>query len=348
MVQTQLFDLERIRELYSPIETLQARMLKLREVTEMSETYSQFFIENYADKHFMQQVEKLRITIGILINHLENVSNNNINSFLDFQERLIKKYKENYQLQLKNILLNRENLKNIGLQLIENRKICKTIPGFSFVQSIELTQWFEILDSLRENSLFLKTSKNLNTYYKNSIDDKLKIELTKIPQETDQKIIQDFKEMFYGNPNITFYEYLQLIEDELSHQELKAKEKRTSGLIEKEELERLKKRQEEQRGSYEDYFKLSDREFKRRLRKKSREGLKSIKEGTKPTGEVEISVEVSEKIKKFKSQFDKSFEEKYLIKKDDELDPLDLIRERKVKKEKEYKKYKDHFENNKG
>ncbi|KKL55087.1 hypothetical protein LCGC14_2258910, partial [marine sediment metagenome] len=61
---------------------------------------------------------------------------------------------------------------------------------------------------------------------------------------------------------------------------------------------------------------------------------------------IEISEEISEKIEKFKSKFNKSFEEKYLIKKDEEKDPIDLIRERKSNKDKEYKHFKDHFKKN--
>ncbi|MHA1913847.1 MAG: hypothetical protein ACW986_00545 [Promethearchaeota archaeon] len=346
MVQTQVFDLEKIKELTSSIETLQASMYNLREITDMSETYSQYMIDNFTDEPFISQIEKVRGIIAIVLNRLEKVANDNITSFLDFQERLIKKYKENYQVQLKKIIFDPESLKNIGLYLIENRKISKTISRFSYVHSLEISQWFEILDSLKQNSLFLKTVKDVNQYYRLLIADKLKLELNKIPKDTDQTLIIDFKKLFLENPTITFNEYNQLIEGKLSRQELKTKKKKISGLKEREELERLKKRQGEQTESYDNYFKLSDREFERRIRKKSREGLKSIKPTSKQAGEVEISVEISEKIKKFKSQFDKSFEEKYLIKKDDELDPLDLIRERKIKKEKEYKRYKDHFENN--
>jgi len=346
MVKTQLFDLEKIKELTSSIGTLQARMYDLREITDISEKYIQFMIDGFANESFAKEIENLKRLNSKILNHLEKVANNTITSFLDFQERLLKRYKENYQAQLKKIIIDSDHLKNIGLHLIENRKISRMIRSFSYTNSLEITQWLEILDSLKQNSLFLKTIKKIDQYYKNVIDDRLTFELHKIPKEIDPSVIQDFKEKFYENPNLTFNEYNQNIEDKLSHQELKQKNRVISGLREREELERLKKRQEEQTESYDAYFKLSDREFERRLRKKSREGLKPIKSSSKQTGEVEISEEVSEKIEKFKSQLDKSFEEKYLIKKSDELDPLDLIRERRVKKQKEYKKFKDHFDEN--
>ena len=345
MVKTQIFNLERIKVLTSSIGTLQAKLHYSEEITDMSETYTQYIIDNYTDETFIRQIENVRNLIIDIKARIEKVTNENITSFLHFQERLIKKYKEKYQEQLKKIKLDSEFLKNIGLYLIENREISKTINKFSYVHSIEIPQWFEILDSLKQNSLFLKTVNNISKYYKILIDDKLKLELSKIPKETDKSLIQDFKEKFLENPNFNFNEYIQLIEIKLSHQELKTKEKIVSVLKEREEFERLKKRQEEQRDSYDDYFKFSDREFERRIRRKSREKLKPIKTTTNHVGEVEISDEISEKIEKFKSQFNKSFEEKYLIKKDDELDPLDLIRERILKREKEYRKYKDHFEN---
>ena len=110
-------------------------------------------------------------------------------------------------------------------------------------------------------------------------------------------------------------------------------------------MKKLKKNQEEQKKTYEEYLKLSDSEFKRLRRKKSREKLTDISEKSTEKDSIEISDEVSEKIEKFKSQLEKRFNEEFMIQKDEEKDPLDLIRERKKKKEKEYKKYKDHFEN---
>ena len=79
------------------------------------------------------------------------------------------------------------------------------------------------------------------------------------------------------------------------------------------------------------------------MRKEKREKLADvIVDGNQ--NELELSNEVSEKIKKFKMEFDKNFKEKYLNQKDDDKDPIELIREIKKKKEIEYKKFKNHFE----
>ncbi|MFX0007888.1 MAG: hypothetical protein ACFFAV_14360, partial [Candidatus Hermodarchaeota archaeon] len=174
---------------------------------------------------------------------------------------------------------------------------------------------------------------------------KLKEELSRIPEEVPPELIVDYENFFKENPTITFNEFFQTIEKQLTNQELKEKRAIIEEAKEKEKLEKLKKKQEEQKTAYENYLKLSDSEFKRLTRKKSREKLSNISKKTNENSSIEISEEISEKIKKFKSQFEKSFNEKYMIQKDEDKDPIDLIRERKKKKEKEYKQFEDHFEN---
>ena len=97
--------------------------------------------------------------------------------------------------------------------------------------------------------------------------------------------------------------------------------------------------------SYKVYIKLSDKDFKRKMRKKKRESLSDLATEHENTDQIQMSEEITEKIEKFKLKFDSSFDEKYLIKRDDEKDPLDIIRERKERKKKEYKDYIKKFEN---
>ena len=144
-----------------------------------------------------------------------------------------------------------------------------------------------------------------------------------------------------SNP-ITLEEFLQEIESKLTQKELDAKRK----IVDKtKENDKLKEQQEQQLQSFEDYFKLSDKEFERRMRKEKREKLADLVEKPEKAKKVEITEEVSEKIENFKSKFENSFDEKFLIKRDDEMDPLDLIRERKKKKDREYKDYIKKFKN---
>ena len=90
-------------------------------------------------------------------------------------------------------------------------------------------------------------------------------------------------------------------------------------------------------------MKLSEKEFERRLRRQKREKLINVKE-SEPQKKLELSEEVSEKIEKFKMKLDKKADENYFSKDDIDGDPIKIIRDRKKKKEDEYKKYKDHFE----
>jgi len=344
MIGSQLFNLEKIKDFTSSIDVLQAKIYQLNEDSVNVKAFKQSVIHNFTNKDFLSQIEEITNLMSDIKNILENISNHNISRFLSLQESLIKKYKEKNQETLKKLKLNQGLLREIGLYLIEKREINKTIHEISYVPSIEVAQWLEILDSLKQNSLFLRTIKKIEQYYENLIQDKLKLELSKIPKDADISLIKDFEAAFLEDPNITFTEFLQDFESKLTQKELKTKKEFIAKVKKREELEKLKKKQEEQKEAYNDYLKLSDKAFERKTRKKAREKLSDIRTTDKETKKIEISDEVSEKIEKFKSKLDKSFEEKYLIQKDDEIDPLDLIRERKIKKEKEYKKYKDHFE----
>jgi hypothetical protein len=345
MAENQLFNLEKMKELTSSLDVLQASTHQLNEDSDNFKAYILSVIPNFTSEIFLSQIEEIREIMMAVQDKIEKLSMENVVSFLTLQENLIKKYKEKKHNELKKLDLNQTRLREIGLHLIETRKINKTINKISYIPSIEIAQWSEVLDSLKLNSLFISTMQNFKLYYENIIQDKLKLELSKIPKNADQILIKDFEKAFHEDPYITFTEFIQDFESKLTQKELKTKRQFIAKAKEQEELEKLKKAQEEQREAYNDYLKLSDKAFERKTRKKSREKLKDVKIANKEGKKIEISDEISEKIEKFKSKLDKSFEEKYLIQKEDEIDPLDLIRERKVKKKKEYKKFKDHFEN---
>lgn len=345
MAENQFFNLEKIKELTNTIDKLQAKVYQLKDASIKFENYKEYAIQDVKETNFLSQIEGLTNIIDKINSNLEEISKNNISHFIDFKEGLVTKYKERYQDQLKKLKLTKFQLSKIGLYLIENKMISKTITNFSYVLSVDVLKWIEILDSLKQNSLFVRSVKKVGIYYETLIQERLRLEKSKIPKDTDKKIIKNYEKAFQDNHSLSFKEFYQLIKDDLTQKELKTRKEFISQTKEREELEILKKKQEEHKETYEDYMKLSDREFERKIRRKSREKLKRISNSEKENKAMEISEEVSEKIKKFKSKFDKSFEEKYLIQKDDEIDPLDLIRERKTKKEKEYKKYKNHFEN---
>jgi hypothetical protein len=346
MTENQLFNLEKIKEVTSSLDVLQAKMHQINENSNNFVSYKDSLISEFSSDILLSQIEEITSLIRVVSKNLEKISKDNIISFLTLQENLIAKYREKKQSNLKKLELNQARLGKIGLYLVEKRKINKTINKISYIPSIEVAQWSDILDSLEKNSLFKTTIKKFEENFETIIHDRLKLELSKIPKDADQVLKSDFEKAFHEDPDLTFTEFIQDFESKLTQQELKTKTEFIAKVKEQEELEKLKKRQEEQKEAYNDYLKLSDKAFERKLRKKSREKLRDIKSTSNKRKKIEISDEISEKIEKFKSKLDKSFEEKYLVQKEDETDPLDLIRERRAKKQKEYKKYKDHFDNN--
>ncbi len=344
MNNNQLFDLEKIKKLTLPIEELQIKLNELTQTSNYVIKNIQTIERDLKDKNLLFQIETVEELLKKINIKLDKISRTNLSKFLDLQDRLIRKYKEKFKDNLKSLNLNEELTKSIGLSLIEDKKISKIINFVSFIPSIEIPEWLDLLDSLKYNTIFLKSVKKIRNYYQKLLKVRLDIELKKVPEDTDPILIKEYRNYFEKTPTLTFDNFMGIIESQLTQQEISVKKGVIKKVREKEELEKLKKKQEEQKETYENYLKLSDSEFKRMRRKKRREKLTEISPESKGKKDIELTDEVSEKIEKFKSQLEKSFDEKYMIQKDDDKDPLDLIRERKKRKEKEYKNFKDHFE----
>jgi hypothetical protein len=343
----QVFDLEKIKNLTIPIEELQVKLNQMAENSQDGMENIQIIESEFYDKDFLSQLKLIEELLKDITNRLNKVSRSNLTKFLALQDQLIKKYKEKFKDNLISLNLNKDLTKSIGLLLIEDKKISKIIDFVSFIPSIEIPQWLDLLDSLKHNTLYLKSVKKMRIYYQDILIVKLNIELSKIPENTDQLLINDYKKSFGDNPNLTFDSFMKTIESKLTQQERTDKKDIMKKAREREELEKLKKKQKEQNETYENYLKLSDSEFMRIRRKKRREKLTDVSppSESEEQKDIELSDEVHEKIEKYKSQLNKSFNEKYMIQKDEDQDPLDIIRERKKKKDKEYKEYENHFEN---
>ena len=345
MTNNQTFNLEKIKELTHPVEDLQIQLNKLKEISLKFTSNSQIIENQTNDEGFLAQIATVKDLLEKINSRLNKITKINLNKFLDFQGMLVRKYKEIFKDKLKNLKIDEELTKRIGLSLIRDKQISKIIDFVSYIPSIEVSEWLELLDSLKYNTLFLKLVEKMKVYYNDLIQERLDRELSLIPENTNPIFIKEYKNYFIENPDLSFKDYLKIMEKNLTQKELTAKREILKKVREKEELEKLKKKQKEQKETYKEYLTLSDREFERLRRKESREKLPDISKKSTDKKSIEISDEVSEKIKKFKLQLEKSFEEKYMIQKDEEKDPIDLIRERKKRKEKEYKHYKDHFEN---
>ena len=346
MFEEQLFNLEKIKEITSPIEELQGKISSMKEIYEELNIKTHKAYQILDEQQFVEDLGKIVEEISDINSNLLKISNENANKFLVFKDNLIQKYKDTFRDNLKKLKLNKDSAKNIGIFLIENKKISKIVEKSSFVPALGLDQWMDLLSAMTTNSIFLSTLKPIKSFYKNLISRRLEIELSKIPEGMDHILVEDYKKSFAVDP-ITFSTFMETFESNLSQKELKEKTQIIKKTKENAQIKKDKEDQEEQikstRNSYQDYFKYSEKEFERRLRRKQRATLTDLKI-KKPKMTQEKSEEISEKIEKFKSQLDNTFKEKYLIQKDDELDPLDLIRERKKRKVEEYNKYFKKFE----
>ena len=338
----EIFNLEKIKELIKPLDRLQGKSATLNLIYEDYQKQYESFLEIFDNDELNIQLKNTHKILEKLTEEIAKISNQNLSEFLFFHDLLIQKYKESFKESLKHIGLNSNNTKKLGLTFIEKKEVNKIVEKISFIHSLAINEWLEILISLKLNSIFLNNVDKIKEYFRTIIDSKLKYELEKIPEDTNLEIINKFKEVF-PETQISFEDFLYDIENQLSAEEFKKKKQILEELKKKESLEEMKKKQQDQfrSSTYQEYIYLSDEEFERRRRKQRREKLSEIAE--KPSKEVELSDDVLEKIEKFKSQFEKKFEEEYLIQKDDEMDPLDLIRERKKKKKEEYQKFIDKF-----
>ncbi|TFG27171.1 MAG: hypothetical protein EU532_08075 [Promethearchaeota archaeon] len=345
MSKQEIFDLEKIKEIINPIEEIQGNLFEFEDNFNNFIKYKEEKFKKVENQVLIEQIPPITQILEEINENLTKISNENINKFLIFQDNLMKKYKDSFKNSLMKLKLSQDKTKKIGIFLIENKKICKVIGKSSIMSAIEVNQWLDILEALKMNSLFQLTIKKCENFYRLLIEKRLKNELDKIPGDTDQILINDFKNNYLKNPNITFKEFLQNIEKKLSEKELEARKIIIDQTKERQKIEELKKKQEVQRQAYEDYLRLSDKEFEKMSRKRRREKLSEIETNQTKTDKVQISEEVSEKIEKFKSKFENSFEEKYLVREDNEKDPLDLIRKRKEEKEKEYHHHIKKFRN---
>jgi hypothetical protein len=344
MSNTIIFDLEKVKEITEPVKKLQSSLIELKKNSiKLGEIAKEILVsEELALKD--KQLSKLFSMIHKLDSELIKATNNNISSLLSVQAELIKKYRINYKNNLKNLNLNQQKVKDLGLSLIKRKTISTIISEISYIPSVNFNEWLEILDSLKENSLFRKSIEKLGIFNKILIEKRLEKELTKIPKDTDPLLIEKFKKAFLRDNDLIFNIFIKEYNLKLTDEALSTRKESIEKAKKKEELEKIKKNQEEQNQSYEDYLNLSSKEFERRRRKKRREKLSEIEPDKNPSKKLNVSDEISEKIEQFKSQFDKKYQEDYLNEDDDQRDPIEIIRERKKLKTEEFKKYKNHFD----
>jgi len=340
-----LFNLEKIKELSSPTEDLQINLNRLNKLKKKVIEKKNYLKEVFIKDNIINQYEELLEIIKDIDEKLNKALKENLNLLQFYKDNLIKKYKENIKRKLTVVEIDENLTKKIGINLIESKRVSKIIDKVSFIPSIGLNKWIDITESLNQYSIFLRTIKKASKFYNLLIHKKLNKNLNQIPPDTDKQLIEQYKQKFLEDPNLTFFQFIHDMEDGLSTEDLRIKNDLIQKSREKEEIDKLKKKQQEQQEAYENYLVLSNGEFERQRRRKKREKLEDVSIKQKSKKKNEIPEDISKKIEEFKSQFENSFNDKKYKEEDENKDPLELIRERKSKKEKEYKKFKKHFEN---
>ena len=344
MSETKSLDLRKIKELTQPVEELQEKINKLSEIDLLIANFKVSLESFRKSEDVYKKINEGILTIEKVKTLFKNLFKDNLDSFIALQDKLMEKYKVHIKDKIQKSEINKSRLKEIGIHLLDKKKIKKIPLEISFVKTIGVDGWIELLDVLKENTLFRSIINRLSVYYENIIVQHLDTQIKALPPNTDKDLILRFKESYLKNPRLTFDGFLKEIEDKETRSKSVIRESLIKEQKEKKRLEELKKKQEERKDEYQDYLKLSEKEFERRIRKKKRGKLPEVVKNEKSSEELIITNEVSEKIEKFKSQFEENFKDKFLKSEQDSIDPLDLVRKRKRKNKEEFSKYKEHFD----
>jgi len=344
MIEYKTLNLEEIKDILSSFNDLQSAFNLLHTLSDEFTTNEILNNKLNLSNELLADLKVILNSIQSLIKDLLVITENNIHLFNKFQNELLAKYKRKYKGKLRNLELNQKNLQNFGNSLIKNKRVSKINSKLSYIHSLKLIQWVELVDSLKQNSTFNIIIQKIDKFFHDLIEEKFHKQLSLINGEFDESVLKGYKEAFYEQPNLTFSEFQHLYESSISKEELDKKKEIIKKEREKLDLEKLKENQEKQDKLYQDYLRLPSKEFERKRRKERRGKLNKIDLKKKSSNKIEISKETEEKIEKFKNSFDQSLKNKYMIQEKEEKSPIELIRERKKKKREEFKRYKQHFE----
>ncbi|TXT67012.1 MAG: hypothetical protein BAJALOKI1v1_210014 [Promethearchaeota archaeon] len=339
----EFLDFKKIKNTFSDSEQLQGKFVQAQLKYQKFEALRDKTIgsRSIEDNKFIlsikDETKKLEALHGDLMEELQN----DLQYLITFQDKLTKNYKQFFIDKLKKIALSTETTKNIGLSYINDKKISKIVNSITFIPSLSINNWSNLLDTLQMNNSFLNCMNKVEAFYRNLLEKHFNRRLAEIPENTEKILIEEYKEAFFKDPTLTFNTFIRNLKTKLTEEEFEKRRTLIENTKKTKELEKLKQQQKEQTSTLNDYFKYSDKEFQRRRRKKQRKSLSEIAQ--EPLKEQEIDDKKKEKIEKFKSKFEDSFEKKYLLQEEDLEDPLDLIRKRKKEKDKEYKNFIDKF-----
>ena len=336
-----IFSVERIKELTNSIDIIQGKLnLINRLYLNYKETLKNLLkkpdlIENDRKK-FFNDLDNL---LEAIYSNLSKNSELNLENWLLFKDLLLSQY----ILTIKNILteknISQDSLKKVGISLIKNKKVSSFLEKTSFIFSLDVDFWESIVDVLKNNPDFLTTLNKIKKFYQDEMERLLNIELNKIPKNIDYKIINEFKKEF-KKKNISFKEFMITSKSRFPKKKF-AREKITLETKKKKnEFDRLKEKQDTRFKSYDKLFTLSEDEFQRLKRKKKRKKLDSLSKLEKkehPPADKKKEMEKKEESTQTTKQ--DIFSRDIIENNEADIDPLEVIRKRKQKKEEEFEKH---------
>jgi len=343
-----VLSLEKIKDITNHIELLQGKLNIIKNL------YNKFKInlQNLVDKSEIVDNNNVKYYYVLdnitrtVYTELSKNSEIDLENWLLFKDLLLSEYITSIKTILKVKTLSEGSLKEVGITLVKNKKVSSLLEKAHFIFSIDINLWQKIVDSLKRNPYFLKTLKHIKQFHQNEIERLLFIELKKIPKNIEPKIITEFKKEF-RKKKISFNEFILSSKSEFHERKfvtngIKEKPKKKEDKLFKSEL-----KQETQFKSYDKLFKLSEDDFQRLKRKKSRKKLNSFSKLEKTDQTLPDKNKITdEKGKALKSTKINSNGKEIKEEIEADIDPLDIIRKRKRKKDEEYKKHLDKIKNN--
>ena len=203
MIKNISFNLEKIQELTSPIEEFEGKIKSLEEIFERSIKTKIKITKKIQDSILLDKIQITYQSLNDLYTNLIEFSNENIKKFLFFQSNLTKKYNNSFKQNLDGLNL---KTKEIGLNYIEDKKILKVLKHSTIVPSLSSNQWIELINSLKENSLFVSTIKNAEKFLE---AEKLRVIKKKIKEQQDAEVLKELEEKQSESKLNEYQEYLK-------------------------------------------------------------------------------------------------------------------------------------------
>lgn len=343
-----VLSLEKIKDLTNPIELLQGKLNIIKNLYNKLKINLQNLVDKseIVDNNNVKYYYVLDNLITTIFTELSKNSEIDLENWLFFKDLLLSEYIASIKNILKVKTLSEGSLKEVGLALIKNKKVSSLLEKAHFIFSIDINLWQKIVDSLKKNPYFLKTLKQIKQFHQNEIERLLFIELNKIPKNINPKIITEFKKEF-RKKKISFNKFILSSKPEFYERKFVTNGIKENSKKKEDKSFKLKKKQETQFKSYDKLFKLSEDDFQRLKRKKSRKKLNSFSKLEKTDQPSPDKKKITdEKGKALKPTKINSNGKEIKEETEADIDPLDIIRKRKRKKEEEYKKLLNKIRNN--